>query len=115
MKMLKLKATTASLDYNSAAIGLQGSFVAEAEQFSDNDYNGMIDSWICIEDEKEVLDAICEEEIEGLESDAKPAANDDAADDDEPEPDPMEVCDESNTFSYVEAVDSLQKIKQKCF
>ena len=35
----------------------------------------MLDSWIFVEDEKEVLDAICEEEIEGLEShDAKPAA-----------------------------------------
>ena len=48
-----------------------------------------------VEDEKEVVDAIGEKEIEGLESDGKPAANDDAADDDEPEPEPepMEVSD----------------------
>ena len=32
------------------------------------------DMWICIEDEKEVIDAICEEEMEELETYTKPAA-----------------------------------------
>jgi hypothetical protein len=48
-----------------------------------------------------------------LESNAKPAANDDAEDDDEPEPQPMEIDnEESNFISYVEAVEFLQKLKQ---
>ena len=46
----------------------------------DHDYNNMMDSRICIDDEKEVLVAIGEEETDKLESDAKPAANDDVHD-----------------------------------
>ena len=45
------------------------------EKFTDDYCTGMLDSWIFIEDEKEVLDAISEEEIEEFKScDAKPAA-----------------------------------------
>ena len=49
MKMLKMK-VTASLDYDSTVIALQGSFVAKVEQCTDTQYNGIVDSWICIED-----------------------------------------------------------------
>ena len=71
---MKIKATTTAIDCYSTAIALQGSFVSEDEQFTEKDYRDMIDIWICIEDEKEVIDAICEEEMEELETYTKPAA-----------------------------------------
>ena len=81
------------------------------EKSTEEDYNIMIDNWISIEDEEEVLDAICEEEMEELENIIKPAAIDKADDDNEPEP--MEVdVDGSDTFSYVEAVEVIRKLEQ---
>ena len=59
-----------------------------------------------------MINAICEEELEELESNAK-VANDDAEDDDEPEHQPMEVeRDESNIVSYIEAVEFLGRLQQ---
>ena len=112
MKSLKIKATTACLDCKSTVITLQGSFVAVDGQFTEQDYQTMIDRWICIEDEKEVLDTMCEDKIEELEeSYAKPAAINDA--DDDNEPDPMEGdIGESDMYTYLEAVEVLQKLEQ---
>jgi hypothetical protein len=111
MTVLKLKATRCSLDCNKQAIALKDSFVAQPEEFTAHDYNAMIDNWICIEDAEEVMNAICEEEIEALESDAaKPAADENPEDDDEPD---MEIDDDgSNSVSYVEAVEFLGKLRR---
>jgi hypothetical protein len=89
--------------------------VAEADQLSEENYNDdLIDNWICIEDEDEIVNAICEDEMEELESNAKPAAADDAEDDDEPNPQPMEIDDDESKFvSYVEAVEFLGKLQQR--
>jgi hypothetical protein len=61
--------------------------------------------------------AICEDELEELESNCKPAADDNAEDDDEPDVQPMEIDDdgddkESNTVTYLDAVESLVRIRQ---
>ena len=56
------------------------------EQFTEEDYKIMIENWISIEDDQEVLDAICEEEMEELENIIKPAPIDKADDDNETEP-----------------------------
>ena len=57
-----------------------------------------------------MINAICEEELEELESNAK-VANDDA---EEPEHQPMEVeSDESNIVFYIEAVEFLGRL-QRC-
>jgi hypothetical protein len=101
------------LDCNGTAIAFQESFVSEVEKFTEADYNGMIDSWICIEDDKEVMTAVLDEELEELESNAKPAAIDDGEDDDEPEPEPDPVqidIDDSNFVSYTKTVEFLGKV-----
>jgi hypothetical protein len=105
-----VKATTTLLDCNNTAIAFQGSFVDEADQFTPEDYTNMIESWICIEDEDEVVNAICEDEIEMLESNTQPPANDDAEDDNEPDVQPMEL-ENDNIVSYVEALEMLQKLQ----
>jgi hypothetical protein len=113
MTMMKIKTIAAGLDCTNTAIALQDSFVAEADEFSDENYNDMIDNWICIEDEDEIVNAICEDEMEELESNAKPVDDDDAEDDDEPNPQPTEVDDdESNFVSYTEAVEVLGKLQR---
>jgi hypothetical protein len=61
MTMLKVKATSASLDCNSTASVFQESFVSEIEEFNKQDYNDMIDSLICIEDDVEVMNAVLDE------------------------------------------------------
>jgi hypothetical protein len=43
------------LDCEHTAYALQGSFVAEVEQFTEGEYNVMAENWICIEDEEEVI------------------------------------------------------------
>jgi DDE superfamily endonuclease/Tc5 transposase DNA-binding domain len=112
MSALKVKVTDASLDCEHTAYALQGSFVADIEQFTAEDYNDMIENWICIEDEEEVINAVCEDELEELESNTKPAAGDDAEDDDEPDVQPMEIdTDEANLYSYVDAVEVLGKLQ----
>jgi hypothetical protein len=88
---------------------LQGSFVADVYDFTDAEYSTMIDSWINIEDEPEVQNAIIEEELEELERSAKPAAADDAGDDDKPKSMELEIG-ESDLLSYIEAVDVLHKL-----
>jgi hypothetical protein len=45
------------LDCKHTAYGLQGSFVAEVAQVSEEEYNVMVENWICIEDEEEVINA----------------------------------------------------------
>jgi hypothetical protein len=49
-----------------------------------------------------------------LENYAKPAANDDAEVDDEPDPQPMEIDsdDESNFVSYIESTEFLGKLQE---
>ena len=70
----------------------------------------LIDMWIWIEDVKEAIDAICEEEMEELETNTKPGAIDNADDDNEPEF--MEVSiDESDIFSYCR---DSSKARSKC-
>jgi hypothetical protein len=87
--------------------------VHEVDHFTNEDYNGMIDNWICIEDEDEVMNAICEDEIEEMESDRKPAADDIVEDDNEPEVQPMEIDgDEADVFSYLEAVENVLKLQK---
>jgi DDE superfamily endonuclease/Tc5 transposase DNA-binding domain len=108
MMSLKVKANSASIDCNSTAIALQGSFVADHENYTLANYNNMIDTWICIEDDPDVIDAICEDELEKMET-AKLEAIDAAADDEEPEPIEVEV-DQSDILSYVEAVEALRKL-----
>ena len=71
----------------------------------------MIDNWICIEKDQEVLNAICEEEMEELESDTKSVAIDDADDDNEHESMQVDV-DRFDTFSFVEALEVIQKLEQ---
>jgi ferredoxin-NADP reductase len=111
--MLKVKATRASLDCNSTASVFQESFVSEIEEFNKQDYNDMIDSWICVEDDVEVMNAVLDEELEELESNTKPAADDAAADDAEPEPEAKEIDnDESNFVSYAETVEFLGKVQR---
>ena len=79
-------------------LALQVFVVVEDDQFTEADYKNMIHKWICIEDDKNMLDGICEEKMEELESNPKPAVIDDADDDNEPEP--MEVdVDGSDAFS----------------
>jgi hypothetical protein len=113
MSMLKVKVTETSLDCVHTAYALQGSFVAEQEQFTEEDYNCMIENWICVEDELEVINAVCEDEIEELERNTNLAANHNVEDDDEPDPQPMEIdSDESNLFSYVEAVEVLGRLQK---
>jgi hypothetical protein len=109
MMSLKFKATSASVDCDTTAIALHGSFVSEHDKFTETDYKNMIENWVCVEDDPDVIDAICDEELENLESTAKPAAIDNAADDDEPDPMEEEV-DESDILSYVEAVDAIRKL-----
>jgi DDE superfamily endonuclease/Tc5 transposase DNA-binding domain len=113
MTLLKVKATNASLDCNVNASVFQESFLSEIEVFSTQDYNDMIDSWICIEDDEEVMNAVLEEELEELESNTKPAAIDDAGYDNEPEPNAVEIDnDESNFVSYGETVEFLGKVQR---
>ena len=58
-----------------------------------------------------MINAICEEEREGLESNDK-VDNDDADDGDEPEHQPMEVKSDESTFvSYIEAVEFLGRLQ----
>jgi DDE superfamily endonuclease/Tc5 transposase DNA-binding domain len=109
MTMLKVKATTDLLDCDKAGVAFKDSFVSEADQYTAENYNEMIHNWICIEDEEEVMNAVCNQEIEELESNAKP---DDSPDDDEQEVQPMEIDEESDFVSYVEAVDFLVRLKQ---
>ena len=52
---------------------------------------------------------ICEDEIEEIESNQKPAAAEDDGDDEEPETMEVEV-DESEAMTYLEAVDALEKL-----
>ena len=73
-------------------------FMSEDEQFTEKDYRDMIDMWICIEDKKEVIHAICEEEMEELETITKPAEIDNVNDDNELKF--MEVNMMSLTFSH---------------
>jgi len=113
MTLLKVKSTEASLDCDHKAIAFHGSFVAEPNQFSEEDSYGMVDSWICIEDETEVLNAVCEDKIEELNKNAKPAADNDTEDDVEPDLQKMDIdSDEPNFFSYVEAVELLGKLQR---
>ena len=71
----------------------------------------MLSIWICIEDEKEVINATCDEEMVGLETNTKLLAAIDNMDDDN-KPEFMEVSiDVSETFLYIEAVDFLQKLQ----
>jgi hypothetical protein len=62
-----------------------------------------------IEDENEVMNAVCDQEIEEFESKVKPHHS---QDDDEPEVQPLEIDEESHFVSYVEAVEFLVKLKQ---
>jgi hypothetical protein len=110
MVQLKVKASAALLDCNNTAIAFQGSFVAETDQFTPEEYNNMIENWINIEDEEEVINAICEEEIEMLESSAELPADDDAGDDNEPDVQPDEF-DSDDIVSYVEALEMLRKLQ----
>jgi hypothetical protein len=59
------------------------------------------------------MNAICEDEIEEMESDRKPAADDIVDDDNEPEVQPMEIDgDEADVFSYLEAVENVLKLQK---
>jgi hypothetical protein len=101
------------LNCDSTAIAFQGSFVDEPEQYTPAEYNNMIESWINIEDEDEVVNAICDDEIEMLEADSnsqEPTADDDAHDDNEPDVQPMEI-NNADIVSYVEALEMLRKLK----
>ena len=111
MELLKIKVTATAIDCNSTAIALRGSFVLEDERFTEKDYRDMIDMWICIEDEKELIDAICEEEMEELETNTNTAALDSVDDDNEPKFMGVSI-DESDIFSYIGAVEVLQKLEQ---
>ena len=82
------------MDCNFTAIVLQGSFVSEDKQFTKNDYRDMIDMRICIEDEKEMIDGICEEEMEELENNTESAVIDNVDDDNKPK----FMVDESDIF-----------------
>jgi hypothetical protein len=71
-------------------------FLELIQRLSEN-YNEMIHNWICIEDEEEVMNAACNQEIEELESIAKP---DVSQDDDEQEVQPVDN-DEDLTLSLI--------------
>ena len=76
----------------------------------------MVDSWICIEDETEVVNAVCEDEIEQLNINAKHPGNSNTEDDDdESDLQAMDIDknnnDETNLVSYVEAVEFLGKLQ----
>jgi hypothetical protein len=110
LMQLKVKATTAMLDCDSTAIAFQGSFVDETEQYTPADYNNMIESWVDIESEVCVLDAICDDEIEILESESKAPADDDAQDDIEPDVQPIEI-DSADMVTFAEALETVRKLK----
>jgi DDE superfamily endonuclease/Tc5 transposase DNA-binding domain len=112
MTMLKVKATEVSLDCRETAVAFQDSFVAEPGEFTPDNYVDMIDNWICIEDEKEVINAICDDEIEALESIANVAEINDAIDDDEPDPQPMDIDDVSRRLTFVQAVEMITQVKE---
>ena len=61
----------------------------------------MMDMWINVEDEKEVIIAICDEEMEELETNTKPAVIDIMDDDINPEFTEVNM-EESDYFSYIE-------------
>jgi hypothetical protein len=70
---------------------------------------------VCVEDDPEVINAICEEEMDALEREnmvaaaaATAAADDNGEDDDEPEVQP----DETNYVSYLETVEFLVRVRQ---
>ncbi len=87
--------------------------MAEPNQFSEENYYAMVDSWICIEDETEVLNYVCEDEIEELNKNAKPAADNNTEDDDEPDLQTMDIdSGEPNFVSYVEPVEFLWKLQR---
>jgi hypothetical protein len=43
-------------------------FLAEPGEFTLDNHVDMIENWICIEDDKEIINATCDDEIEALES-----------------------------------------------
>ena len=100
----------AEIDCNSTAIALQDSFVDDGKLFSytEADYRNMAEVWIDIEDQPEVLNAICDgDAIEKLETSniTKLSADDGAADDDEPEAIQAEP-DQSMLLTYIEATEA---------
>jgi hypothetical protein len=71
---------------NTVAIALEASFVSEDVTYTDAQLNNMIDSWLEIEDQPEIINALIDDEMEDLESTV--AISDDTlnvVDDDEPE------------------------------
>ena len=76
MKAVQLKTKSCELDTNIVAVALQGSF-AEELNLEDKDLMAMVEEWVEVEDDKEMINAIVDEEVELLETEATISVEDD--------------------------------------
>jgi hypothetical protein len=96
------------------AIALQDSFAGEYD-IKDGDWKEIANEWVGIEDKQEVLDATVDEEIEMIESESKPPAEEDINVEDDDEPDvEMKEASEEDILSFVEAQEMLRKLTISC-
>ena len=110
MTKLQVKVKETGVDTNTDAYALQGSFAADVDAYSGIDFAAMAESWIDIEDEPEIMDAILDEEIENIESAQNKDQNELAVeDDDEPEAEEMEI-DDADILTFAEAEEALRRL-----
>lgn len=110
MANLHVKVNENEIDCVKVAVALQGSFVADIDPYSEEDYSAMAEMWVDIEDDPDIVDAVCEDEILELESSEKPPADDGAGDDDEPEAVPEDI-DAKDILTFGEATEAIRKLK----
>ena len=110
MNQLQVKTLESGVDTNSTAYALQNSIADEA-RLSKDDLLSIAENWVNIEDEREVVNATIDEEIEAIQNDSN------EVDDDDPEPEVDVLAgtiDDDIKLTKAQAEDMVLQLKLNC-
>jgi hypothetical protein len=116
MKGLIAKADTTHVNTEREAYALQGSFVADGNEYTDEQLKVMAQNWIHVEDDPNIIDAEIDEELEDLEKAELMEGRDADDEDDAGESNVLMVVDDTDAppaaISFLEAEQYLQALQQ---
>lgn len=112
LKSIQIKTSESNVNTATTAYGLADSFASEveAQNLSNEQWQEMVENWIEIEDDEDIIDKEIDEVIKGI--DNGNLTTDDS--DDEEEEEPMEVDEEADPTTKTDCMKAVDIVRKYC-
>ena len=110
LKNLKMRHNETPVDTETQAYGLQASYLNEGD-FTTDEMERMVENWVTVEDDPDIVDAMVEDEIGDLEK----AENDESVEyESKCEPEVATNVEERRSLTFLEASDRVEDLRSYC-